>query len=76
MSVCRPVISSKGVERIVEIQLFGDEHSHVRAIGQVRVEPGRGLHEDRAKSRQLMMSRVPEAGVSRTTTIPDLGGSI
>ncbi len=42
------VIGSKGVERIVEIQLNGSERQHVREIGRGGGEPGRRLQKDRA----------------------------
>ena len=53
------VIGAKGVERIVEIQLNGAERVMFEKSVEAVVEPGRSLHEDRAESRQMMMSCVP-----------------
>ena len=46
-------IGSKGVQRIVEIQLNGSERSMFEKIGRGGGEPGRRLQKDRAQSREV-----------------------
>ena len=47
------VIGAKGVERIVQIELSAGGAGDVRQIGRLGAGAGRGLQEDRARSRQV-----------------------
>ncbi len=50
------VIGSKGVERIVEIQLNGDERTLFEKSAGAGEDAGRRLHDHRAQSRQGQVS--------------------
>ena len=58
------VIGSKGVERIVEIELNGVERGMFDKSAQAVESSSRGLQEDRPRSRQVMYPLVPPSRFS------------